>query len=1358
MKFLRVILLIGSTMLVPTSLASAHQSPEQSFTGPINQSLNINAFQLAQEFTPTVSNLVAVDILLDEPTRPIGQTGTITVIIKSGDGTELGSTSQLVTTIGGSFANPHTVHFDFAAPVILTPEQTHLIEVQSAELLFNWGAQAAFTDPYTRGRAIVDGNPEPALGRPEPTRDFGFTTYSEEPPPPPCTETIAFVTERDAGRLSAVDLASGNIPFLIGPPRLSKPRGVTLNAAESNVFMTDLDTGQIAIFDFATGVLSQLSFGLTTPVGLALNDDEDTLFVTDRDTGGLSAVDPLTRATTPVTSSLSGPRNVVLNAAEDTAFVTEADRLVAVNLTAGPTFGAIMPIAEGLDMADGLAINAAETTAFVTQVASGELSAIDLTAGPTFGTVSTITTNLTTPVGLALSSDETTVFVVERDSGELSAVDVTPDGMGGVTLIAAGLTTPVGVALGCGAGTIQIPLRWCAVDRAPSIDNPGQVLESSTDDVLVRRHERVNDNIFLHQSRIAFRSGATVDLPHLPIIPDPDTSIGLPGDVFFLTDLSGPKDVALNTAETKLFVNESNTGELSEFDLTMRTITTKASGLRSPSGLALFAGGSKALVTENVSRLLGGQLSEVDLDSGMVRTVVPADLSLGFGLGGVALNAAETKAYVAEGESGKLSEIVLATGSIRVIASGLSSPFGVALKAPESPVEDETHAFVTERGSPGKLSEVELLTGNVREITSALRFPGDLALIAGETKALVADFTELVEVDLESGMITTKASSLNGVASTLAVNNAETKAFVLEVQTREISEVDLTTTTPPNVTNLFTPTMDYNESQRLTNACRTVWEAGDPTVTGIPAVHIRLFVDADGDPIGTIGLALGGAIVIDNAFLLPCTQQPTSSCLAVNNDPVDKLLGHELGHELGLGHGNGLDDDGDGQIDEPGELEPPGDRNLMESNLPAIEITTAQSLIMRGVAQSIPDAEVNPSPLTLASSRTDPLGDVPAGQEFIDIDSFGVSQHKGITTLSLSVAGLFPESIADLKYFFVADLDDDPSTGGSPPGVPSSFAGAELAGSVRVDVSEGIATATPTVLKFQASSSSFVTVVDPSIQARVLTRRVRFQGLPLPGALTEDDVGQEIRLEFANAVSGPLANDIRLEAIAEGPGGSDTASASLTFRKPLFASCTADPPSTPTATQVTVTAQGLPPFGIGEVFLGTDLVADGAIDGVGRASFSFDIPIDSPGGTRSVTVHVVDTAITADCAVTVEAASVGIDIKPGKLPNSVSLNDRGNLPVAILGSAELDVTTIDPDTIELGGVKPATRGSARNPKPAISYKDVNSDGDTDLIAFFRVQDLVDAGVLSPTTARMTLGAKIVDGGPLEGTDSVNVVP
>ena len=64
---------------------------------------------------------------------------------------------------------------------------------------------------------------------------------------------------------------------------------------------------------------------------------------------------------------------------------------------------------------------------------------------------------------------------------------------------------------------------------------------------------------------------------------------------------------------------------------------------------------------------------------------------------------------------------------------------------------------------------------------------------------------------------------------------------------------------------------------------------------------------------------------------------------------------------------------------------------------------------------------------------------------------------------------------------------------------------------------------------------------------------------------------------------------------------------------------------------------------------------------------------------------------------------------------------------------------------------------ARNPKPAISYKDVNSDGELDLTAFFSVEDLVDAGVLSPTTAAVTLRAKLFDGAPFQGTGSVRVI-
>lgn len=65
--------------------------------------------------------------------------------------------------------------------------------------------------------------------------------------------------------------------------------------------------------------------------------------------------------------------------------------------------------------------------------------------------------------------------------------------------------------------------------------------------------------------------------------------------------------------------------------------------------------------------------------------------------------------------------------------------------------------------------------------------------------------------------------------------------------------------------------------------------------------------------------------------------------------------------------------------------------------------------------------------------------------------------------------------------------------------------------------------------------------------------------------------------------------------------------------------------------------------------------------------------------------------------------SVDIDIKPGSDPNSINLGEQGLLPVAILGSSTFDVSTIHPETIAIGGVDVAERGSPKAPKLAYSY-------------------------------------------------------
>jgi len=145
-------------------------------------------------------------------------------------------------------------------------------------------------------------------------------------------------------------------------------------------------------------------------------------------------------------------------------------------------------------------------------------------------------------------------------------------------------------------------------------------------------------------------------------------------------------------------------------------------------------------------------------------------------------------------------------------------------------------------------------------------------------------------------------------------------------------------------------------------------------------------------------------------------------------------------------------------------------------------------------------------------------------------------------------------------------------------------------------------------------------------------------------------------------------------------------------------------------------------------------------------------------GTFIVTLTVTDDDGGAGSDTLMVTVRIPIDIKPGISPNSINLNDQGLLPVAILGSSGFDVTTINPETILLGGVDVATRGSAKAPKLAYSYEDVNSDGIMDMVAFFKVQDLVAAGALTPTTTELTLTGALYDGTPVQGTDTVRIVP
>lgn len=91
------------------------------------------------------------------------------------------------------------------------------------------------------------------------------------------------------------------------------------------------------------------------------------------------------------------------------------------------------------------------------------------------------------------------------------------------------------------ATVVKVPLRWCGVEGSPSMTNPAVVGETSQNGVLLRRLGRAN-GIYAPQTTVAFRSGVTpLRMRDFPVIADPNTKIGAPGDVSlgrFLNDLT----------------------------------------------------------------------------------------------------------------------------------------------------------------------------------------------------------------------------------------------------------------------------------------------------------------------------------------------------------------------------------------------------------------------------------------------------------------------------------------------------------------------------------------------------------------------------------------------------------------------------------------------------------------------------------------------------------------------------------------------------------------------------------------------------------------------------------------------------
>jgi hypothetical protein len=143
------------------------------------------------------------------------------------------------------------------------------------------------------------------------------------------------------------------------------------------------------------------------------------------------------------------------------------------------------------------------------------------------------------------------------------------------------------------------------------------------------------------------------------------------------------------------------------------------------------------------------------------------------------------------------------------------------------------------------------------------------------------------------------------------------------------------------------------------------------------------------------------------------------------------------------------------------------------------------------------------------------------------------------------------------------------------------------------------------------------------------------------------------------------------------------------------------------------------------------------IPGVFSTSHKYWLPYVGQGTALKMSVFDVQYgdnsgSLTASLYRAAELVPVFVDIKPGSCENPLNLKDKGVLPVALLGTEDFDVTTIDPVSIRLEGIAPLRSDYKDVSAPVVNVSgecegiNAGPDGFVDLILKFKAQEIVTA--------------------------------
>jgi hypothetical protein len=119
-----------------------------------------------------------------------------------------------------------------------------------------------------------------------------------------------------------------------------------------------------------------------------------------------------------------------------------------------------------------------------------------------------------------------------------------------------------------------------------------------------------------------------------------------------------------------------------------------------------------------------------------------------------------------------------------------------------------------------------------------------------------------------------------------------------------------------------------------------------------------------------------------------------------------------------------------------------------------------------------------------------------------------------------------------------------------------------------------------------------------------------------------------------------------------------------------------------------------------------------------------------------------------------DTITIFIDIHPSGFPNSINTRSRGVIPIAILGSASFDVTSVNVKTLRFGPGGAGPTHDLSNPDTLADHtKNINLDSFPDLVFHVPTQD---SGLGKEDTEACVSG-ETLDGTPIQGCESVRIV-